>query len=68
MDISLLQNGKQVCSSEAIYGADEAMKGIGGAGADWVTIKDMSICSPFKVRKGDILALKSSYDFDKHPR
>jgi hypothetical protein len=62
-------NGKEGCTSKAIYGTDEALKGLGANGADWVTIKDMSVCpNAVKVKKGDSIIVQADYDFDTHPR
>ncbi|KAE9977428.1 hypothetical protein BLS_001411 [Venturia inaequalis] len=56
----MLINDKEVCESKAVYGK-------GGANND-ETIVSMSECPPaIKMKKGDILTMKSIYDLKTHP-
>jgi hypothetical protein len=65
--MELFLNGKLICHSDAIYG------GKGGTltlddGKKWDTISEMTDCMDvIKVKKGDLLKLKSIYDLKKHP-
>lgn len=56
----MLINDKEVCESKAVYGK-------GGANND-ETIVAMTAC-PYglKLKKGDILSMKSVYDLKTHP-
>jgi hypothetical protein len=64
--LNVVINGKNVCTSKAIYAVDEAVKLEGGS---WTTIKEMSAClTPIKVNKGDGVIIEADYDFDLHPR
>ena len=56
-------NNKVVCESKAIYGGENKKAG------DWETISSMGSCAdriPIPVKKGDIVTLETSYDFDLH--
>ena len=65
--MELFLNNKMICHSDAIYG------GKGGTlrldnGKNWETISEMTDCNDvIKVKKGDLLKLKSIYDLKKHP-
>jgi hypothetical protein len=65
--MELFLNNKMICHSDAIYG------GKGGTlqldtGKNWETISEMTDCKQvIKVKKGDLLKLKSMYDLKKHP-
>lgn len=56
----MLINDKEVCESKAVYGK-------GGSNND-ETIVSMTPCPPsLKLKKGDILSMKSVYDLKSHP-
>jgi hypothetical protein len=60
-NLKVLVNGMTICESKAEY--------VGTTGdGKWATIKEMSQCKePTKVKKGDILTIKATYDLDQHP-
>jgi hypothetical protein len=57
-------NDKVTCESKAKYGGANEVAG------DWETISSMGSCAdrtPIPLKKGDILTLETSFDFDLHP-
>lgn len=53
-------NDKEVCESKAIYGK-------GGANNDETIVK-MTPCDPgIKMKKGDVMSMKTIYDLKTHP-
>jgi Stress up-regulated Nod 19 len=62
--VTMTNNGKVICSSQATYGGRNEVSG------DWATISQMGSCAdrvPIPLKKGDVVALETSYDFDMHP-
>jgi hypothetical protein len=60
----MTNNGKVICSSQATYGGENKVSG------EWATISEMAGCAervPIPVKKGDVVALETSYDFVLHP-
>jgi hypothetical protein len=61
--IELLLNGKVICDSHAVYGKRKFQNG-----QPWEVITEMEQCAmPVRVKKGDMLSMKSYYDVVKHP-
>jgi len=64
--MDLFINGEKKCSSEAIYGGENATTIIDGK--KWETIAGMSQCpGPIAVKDGDYMSLVGRYDTNKHP-
>jgi Stress up-regulated Nod 19 len=62
--IELLLNGKVICDSHAVYGKRKTTD----SGQAWEVITEMEQCpTPIRVKKGDLLSMKSYYDVVKHP-
>jgi hypothetical protein len=62
--IELLLNGKVICNSHAVYGKRKVQEN----GQAWEIITEMTQCPmPVRVKKGDLLSMKSYYDVVKHP-
>ena len=62
-------NGKEVCSSKALYGGP-GHEGKSASGEAWTMINTMEFCKPnqpIKVSKGDKLTLSGNFDLVKHP-
>ena len=55
----LFINGKEVCTSHAIYGR--------GGDNNAETIHEMTACPVISFKKGDILSMQSVYDLSQHP-
>ncbi|KAF1983078.1 hypothetical protein K402DRAFT_424087 [Aulographum hederae CBS 113979] len=65
-DVSLTHNGKNICTSKAIYGGPKHTTVIDGK--KWETIGEMTSCEDaVEVKPGDTLAVTASYDLDAHP-
>jgi stress up-regulated protein Nod 19 len=55
ISMTMLLNGKEICTSNAEYDKENGISG-------------MSPCDqPIKVKKGDLISMKSIYDITKHP-
>ena len=53
--MTMTLNGKEICTSNAEYNKENGISG-------------MSPCDqPIKVKKGDLISMKSVYDITKHP-
>jgi hypothetical protein len=66
-NIAMYVNGKEACSSEAIYGGPRGTRK-GEDGKVWETMSGVKACrGPVEVKKGDTVTLKANYDLDKHP-
>jgi hypothetical protein len=64
VSVVMKNNDKIICDSKAKYGGEGKVSG------SWETISEMASCAdrvPISVKKGDILTLETSYDFDLHP-
>jgi len=62
-------NGKEVCTSKALYGGP-GHEGKTPSGGNWTMIREMEFCDtnqPIKVRKGDKLSIAGNFDSEKHP-
>jgi hypothetical protein len=67
VELKMVQNGKPVCVSEAIYGGAESTL-IGQDGTKWETINSMTECTKaIRIEKGDKMRLEAIYDTKKHP-
>jgi hypothetical protein len=64
--MKLYLNGKEICTSNAIYGGKGGTVNIDGK--KWETISEMSDCNnEVVVKKGDYLRMEAQYDMAKHP-
>jgi hypothetical protein len=64
--VSLYVNGKHVCTSRAIYGAEGGRISVNGQ--TWETISKMTEClDPIPVKAGDVLKVEGGYDTISHP-
>jgi hypothetical protein len=80
VNIEMSVNGKQICSSDAVYGSTNGatkhehgdMATTGGKpepDATWQTIKKMMVCpNQVDVKKGDAVKVGAHYDLEKHPQ
>jgi hypothetical protein len=62
-------NGKEVCSSHALYGGP-GHEGVSPSGQAWTMINSMQFCTPntpIKVSKGDKLTISGNFDLVTHP-
>jgi hypothetical protein len=65
INATLFVNGKQVCSSRALYGGTDGGTFIDGQ--KWETITGYDICSgPVSVNRGDNLTIEAYYDLKAH--
>ena len=55
----LFINGKEVCTSRAVYGK--------GGDNNAETIQEMTACPVIAFKKGDIVTMNSVYDLSQHP-
>ena len=64
--VSLSLNGKHQCTSTAVYGGQGGRLTVNGK--IWETISKMTECNePIRVKVGDIIKVKGTYDTKKHP-
>jgi hypothetical protein len=60
-------NGKDVCTTKAIYGGDHGGVKTTNATQNWETITGYTSCDEaIKVKKNDIITMTSLYDVPKH--
>ena len=69
----MMINGKQVCSSSAIYAPTSQVEESNAIshvnGTIWETVKDMTECEKYTdVKKGDTVTLVANFDIEKHPQ
>jgi hypothetical protein len=61
--LSLLLNGKHVCTSKAVYGTERKDET-----GSWRTLSEMTTCgNNIAVKKGDKIALEAAFDEVAHP-
>jgi hypothetical protein len=64
--VSLFINGKQVCTSKAVYGAGGEKALVNGQ--TWETIAKMTEClDPIPVKAGDVIKVEGGFDTATHP-
>jgi Stress up-regulated Nod 19 len=64
VSVVLKANDQVICESKAKYGGENKVSG------DWETISSMGSCAyttPIPIKKGDVLTIETSFDFELHP-
>jgi hypothetical protein len=64
--VKMVVNGKEACSSNAVYGGTGATLIVDGK--EWQTITQMTECAgPIQIKQGDKIQVVAAYDTITHP-